>query len=267
MANVLQPANCASCGRPLPAQMGRGRQRRYCGPTCRSAARRGRSRLVTGGYQDDVNGDLTIAARKSSLDSVAGSDDVVGQVAVAADRFSLDWAGPDPLTAVASARDLAAAVDGALRAAVTRAREAGCTWQTIGDLLGTSRQAAFQRFGRPIDPRTGVPMERTMLAGAEDRAAAVLADLMAGRYEEARHDFDDTMLSALSVDKLAETTAQVAAMVGAYEGMGSPFARAHGDFTVVDVPLLFEAGEMIGRVSYRPDGAVAGLFVLRPEFA
>jgi uncharacterized protein DUF3887 len=198
---------------------------------------------------------------------VTGSDDVVGQVTDAADRFGLGWADPDPLTAVASARDLATAVDGALRAAVTRARQAGRTWQTIGDLLGTSRQAAFQRFGRPIDPRTGAPMERTLLPGAAERAVALLVDLMAGRYEDVRHDFDDTMLAALDVARLAETNAQVAAMVGAYEGMGEPFTRSQGDYTVVDIPLRFEAGEMTGRVSYREDGAVAGLFVLRPEFA
>lgn len=192
---------------------------------------------------------------------------MVGQMADAADRFGLGWADPDPLTAVASARDLATAVDGALRAAVTRARHAGRTWQTIGDLLGTSRQAAFQRFGRPIDPRTGAPMERTLLPGAAERAVALLVDLMAGRYEDIRHDFDDTMLAALDVATLAETNAQVAAMVGAYEGMGEPFARSQGDYTAVDVPLRFEAGEMTGRVSYHADGAVAGLFVLRPEFA
>ncbi|HEX5116485.1 MAG TPA: DUF3887 domain-containing protein [Pseudonocardiaceae bacterium] len=195
------------------------------------------------------------------------SDDVVGQVADAADRFGLGWADPDPLTAVTSARDLASAVDGALRAAVTRARQAGRTWQTIGDLLGTSRQAAFQRFGRPIDPRTGAPMERTVLPGAAERAVALLVDLMAGRYEDVRHDFDDTMLAALDAATLAETNAQVAAMVGAYEGIGAPFTRPQGDYTVVDIPLRFEAGEMTGRVSYRADGAVAGLFVLRPEFA
>lgn len=267
MANVLQPVNCAACGRPLPAQVGRGRQRLYCGPTCRSAARRGRSRVVRGGRPGGVNDGLTIAARKASLDRVAGSDDMVEQVAVAADRFGLDWTDPDPLTAVAAARDLAATVDGALRAAVTRARDAGRTWQTIGALLGTTRQAAFQRFGRPIDPRTGAPMERTLVPGAADHAVVLLADLMAGRYAEVRRDFTDTMLAALDDAKLADTHAQVASMVGAYEGMGEPFARAQGEFTVVDVPLRFEAGEMTGRVTYRADGAVAGLFVLRPEFA
>ena len=41
-------------------------------------------------------------------------------------------------------------------AAAEKARDAGCTWQEIGDVLGVSRQAAFQRFGKPIDRKSVV---------------------------------------------------------------------------------------------------------------
>lgn len=198
---------------------------------------------------------------------MTGSADVVEQVMVAAEGFGVDWTDPDPLTAVSSARRLARSVDDALRAAVQRARAAGRTWQEIGDLLGTSRQAAFQRFGRPIDPRTGAPMAQTVVPGATEHAIALLVDLIAGHYEQVRHDFDHTMLAAVDTAKLADTLAKVASMVGTYEGMGEPFTRAQGSLTVVDVPLRFEAGEMTGRVSYRDDGKVAGLFVVRPEYA
>jgi hypothetical protein len=199
---------------------------------------------------------------------MAGETEVVDEVAAAAHRFGQHWADPDPLSAVTSASELARAVDDALRAAVRRARAAGRTWQTIGDLLGTSRQAAFQRFGRPIDPRTGEPMTTQALTpGAAEHAVALLVDFMEGRYEQVRQDFDDTMNTQVNLAKLASTSAQVAGMVGAYEGMGEPFARAQGELTVVDVPLRFEAGDMVGRVVYRTDGKVAGLFVLKPEFA
>lgn len=198
---------------------------------------------------------------------MTGNAEVVDHVVAATERFGDDWTDPDPLTAVRSARQLSRSVDDALRAAVRRARDAGRTWQEIGDLLGTSRQAAFQRFGRPIDPRTGAPMAQALLPGAAELAATLLADLMSARYDDVRRDFDDTMRKSLDAAKLADTTAQVAGMVGAYEGMGKPFARAQNEFTVVDVPLRFEAGDMVGRVVYRSDGQVAGLFVLRPEFA
>jgi hypothetical protein len=52
-------------------------------------------------------------------------------------------------------------------------------------VLGTTRQAAFQRFGRPLDPRTGVPMAEEILPGAAERAAGLLADVaeqVAGLY-------------------------------------------------------------------------------------
>ena len=40
------------------------------------------------------------------------------------------------------------AADDELRAAVASARVAGDTWDAIGVALGTSRQAAYQRFGK-----------------------------------------------------------------------------------------------------------------------
>jgi len=65
-----------------------------------------------------------------------------------------------PLAGLAAAREQSAAAAAALQAAVDRARAAGHSWREIGDVLQTTRQAAFQRFGRPIDPRTNKPMTR-----------------------------------------------------------------------------------------------------------
>ena len=42
------------------------------------------------------------------------------------------------------------AADGELRAAVAAARAVGDTWDAIGVALGTSRQAAYQRFGKSV---------------------------------------------------------------------------------------------------------------------
>src|ERR1700685_1388596 len=70
------------------------------------------------------------------------------------------------LAAIRLARERRSPADGALRVTVDRARAAGHTWQDIGDALGTTRQAAFQRFGRPIDPRTGEQMSQAVLPGA-----------------------------------------------------------------------------------------------------
>ena len=74
------------------------------------------------------------------------------------------------MDAMAAARELSSITDVALRAAVDRARAAGQSWSRIGEVLGTTRQAAFQRFGRPVDPHPGTPGVRAVAPELADRA-------------------------------------------------------------------------------------------------
>jgi hypothetical protein len=71
-----------------------------------------------------------------------------------------------------AARERAVAASVALQDAVDRARDAGHSWREIGAALGTTRQAAFQRFGHPVDPRTGTPMSHDVPPDAAGRAVA-----------------------------------------------------------------------------------------------
>ena len=50
--------------------------------------------------------------------------------------------------AIVAARKSVDDPEAALRAAVVDARDAGNSWAVIGAALDTTRQAAFQRFGR-----------------------------------------------------------------------------------------------------------------------
>lgn len=168
------------------------------------------------------------------------------------------------LDLVARAVTVRERADAALAALVDAARDAGATWQDIGRTLGTSRQAAFQRFGHPVDPRTGEPMDTTPLTGAAELATEIFGELAAARYDAVTARFDERMADALDSTGLGAVWAQVASAVGAFEGTGEPTSRRLGDLTVVDVPLRFEAGDMIGRVSLHPDRRVGGLFVLDP---
>lgn len=67
----------------------------------------------------------------------------------------LDNLNPDPADArdgrhmrrISAANEALDAAQAELRAAVTKAREAGDTWAMIGTALGITRQAAYQRFG------------------------------------------------------------------------------------------------------------------------
>ncbi|MFG3203894.1 DUF3887 domain-containing protein [Streptomyces sp. NPDC048192] len=164
-----------------------------------------------------------------------------------------------------SADDLAEQV---LKLCVQQCRDAGHTWQEIGDLLGVTRQAAFQRFGKPIDPRTGEPMDKTVrMADAAERSIAIVTAVLEGRMEEARRSFNAQVLEAFTDEVRGDALATVAGLVGAFEGFGEgePFVRRIGDHTVVDIPLRYEAGDMKARVAFDTDEKVAGLFILAPE--
>lgn len=50
---------------------------------------------------------------------------------------------------IIAARKQVAVAEAELRAAVSAARADGDSWATIGAALDTTRQAAYQRFGRP----------------------------------------------------------------------------------------------------------------------
>jgi hypothetical protein len=247
---------CAACGRELPAQQGRGRFRLYCNASCRSKARR-TSPLSPVHVKDN----LTNTSREGNVDNVpnavpAGTPPELSRVINAA-RVALDDVPEDaalaPLAAVAVLRSLARVVEDGMREAVQRARQAGHTWAELGDLLGTTRQAAFQRFGRPIDPRTGVPMAEELLPGAAELAATLFADLAEQRWDHVTAHFDQRVAAKLDAPGLA---------AGEYQGMGDAVAHQAGDYTVVDVPLHFEAANLTGRVSYDHAGQVAGLFFL-----
>ncbi|MEU6700171.1 DUF3887 domain-containing protein [Pseudonocardia sp. NPDC046786] len=168
-----------------------------------------------------------------------------------------DWAG-----AVQRALAVRSAADDVVRAVVHEARRAGATWQVIGDALGVSRQAAFQRYGKPIDPRTGEPMNTTPLAGATDLATTTVEDLAAGRWSRVTAQFDPTMREGLSEDALAAAWAQIIGLSGAFEAHGEPEVSRAGDLTVTDTRLTMEAGDYTARISYRDDHTIAGLYIL-----
>jgi Protein of unknown function (DUF3887) len=171
-----------------------------------------------------------------------------------------------PLDAIAFIQGAASEIGEGMQAAVQRARQAGRTWAEVGQVLGISRQAAFQRFGRPADPRTGQPMASSMLPGAAERGAALVADLVAGRWAQVCRDFDDRVAQKLDAERVAVMWARLTGMIGLLERLGEPLAYQAGDLTLVDVPLSFEAAERTARIAYDRDGKVAGLHFLPPGF-
>ncbi|WP_249044949.1 DUF3887 domain-containing protein, partial [Pseudonocardia autotrophica] len=172
-----------------------------------------------------------------------------------------DWAG-----SIEQALHVRSAADDVVRVVVQQAREGGATWQVVGDALGVSRQAAFQRYGKPIDPRTGNPMNTTPLPAAADLATSTIEDLVAGRWSRVTAEFDPAMRDGLSEDSLAAAWAQIIGLSGAFEEHGAPDVTRAGDVTITNTRLSMEAGEYTARITYRDDRSIAGLFLL-PEGA
>ncbi|MGP7997781.1 MAG: DUF3887 domain-containing protein [Streptosporangiaceae bacterium] len=199
---------------------------------------------------------MTAGARHEYLDGVAGVRDTAGRLLA-----EVSQGGGGPLAAVAATRDLAAEADAALQQAVDQARAAGHSWREVGDVLGTTRQAAFQRFGRPADPRTGLAMSRAVPPGAAERAVAIFAWHDEGRWAEIIDQLDDNMRSTHSPELLARGRATLASHFGRLERIGEPYARQAGDNTVIVVPLHFEAGDARGMIRFGADGRIAGLAV------
>ncbi|WP_231514642.1 DUF3887 domain-containing protein [Mycobacterium sp. URHB0044] len=173
----------------------------------------------------------------------------------------------DPLELVRAARVVEDQAEALMAAAVHQARGAGHTWQEIGDVLGVTRQAAFQRYGRPIDPRTGKAMNTKPLPEADDLAGTVIDDLVHGRWADVSARFDATMRAGLTEEGLAEAWAQIIGMAGAYESHGATEAVRTADFTTTNTPLNFEAGEFVARITFRDDQTIAGLYILNPDAA
>jgi hypothetical protein len=98
-----------------------------------------------------------------------------------------------------------------------------------------------------------------------DKACALFADLIAGRWENAHQALDAVMRQHAATDRIASGWRRLASHTGDFEHMGSPSVRRSGDYTVTDVALTFTAGEAIGRVVHTPAGEVAGLALKFPR--
>jgi hypothetical protein len=171
----------------------------------------------------------------------------------------------DPVSAVRASVGLQSRATALVVAAVEQAREAGATWHEVGEALGVTRQAAFQRFGRPIDPRTGETMNTVPLPEAATLAEEVIDELSTGKWDEVSRRFDSPMSERLGSEGLAAAWAQVIGLAGAYELRGEVHAARAADITITNTNLAFEAGEFIARISFRDDHSIAGLYILAAE--
>ena len=162
----------------------------------------------------------------------------------------------DPLDRIRSAATAVHLAERALADAARHAQAAGHSWAAVGAVLGTSRQAAFKRFGSPRDPLTGEPMSPADRSGVVRRTEQVFAALDAGRYDELRAMMPDDVARVLTRAVLLGAWARAVGETG-------NLVRCEG--TVVGATtLVCEAGEWQGRVAWDAGGRLLGLLVVPP---
>ena len=88
------------------------------------------------------------------------------------------------MNTIRAAQDALDAARRALDGAVQEARAQGRTWAEIGEELNMSRQAAFKRFGRPVDPSTGAGVPRRAVGDVTGIAEQVFTLIAAADYPE-----------------------------------------------------------------------------------
>ncbi len=94
-------------------------------------------------------------------------------------------------------------------------------------------------------------------------ASAVVADLAAGRFADVEAKFDATMKGQLPVAIMQNNWGTYLRIVGTYRSHGTPEQVMRGEIAVERVPITTATGTGEVRVSYHPDGTIAGLYFLR----
>ena len=117
----------------------------------------------------------------------------------------------------------------------------------------------------PIARNTVATSSGETAAAAEDArlekvARELLANFVAGKFDDAAKDFDATMLAALPPSKLAQVSAHLKAQLGAFKSVQSVEHTTDEGYRVIHLISSYEKSLIKVRVVFDSDGKVAGLF-------
>lgn len=160
-----------------------------------------------------------------------------------------------------------------LAQAVTAARAQGRTWADIGKELNMTRQAAFKRFGKPVDPENGEHIPPRSVQGLHELTEKVFALIAKGDYDDLGLVMNEQTAQELPASLIADTWRSVLAELGALErcndtGLELPGGTPLDDDdqiigTVIGATTLeCEAGQLRGRVAFDENSQVVGLLIV-----
>ena len=127
--------------------------------------------------------------------------------------------------------------------------------------LAVSLGLALGVLGRATPAQTAALAQPNQFDAA---ASQVVAEITSGQFAAVRARFDPTMTAQLSEDQLADAWRTFQELLGDFQSAAPPTSVMRGDLTVEQVPVRLANGPGEIRVTFHPDGTVAGLFFLRP---
>jgi len=180
------------------------------------------------------------------------------------------------MTTIRAAQDALESARRALDAAVQEARAQGRTWAEIGEELNMTRQAAFKRFGRPVDPSTGEGLPRRGVADVAAITERVFTLIAAADYAELGKILHPLAARELTPAVIAPVWRSVLTEIGALQGFSGarvelPSGEEIGSdeqvigVVICEITLECEAGIVLGRVAVDEQALVTGILVFPEE--
>ena len=167
------------------------------------------------------------------------------------------------VTALRQAEELKYLADDLLIATASRAHEAGLSWQEIGNQLGISRQAAYQRFASGSSADDGRRREDRELV---ERVRKLFAAIDAGDIDRIGAEFTPRMLAQVPPSTVTALWADAVDSLGSFDRLTAATVRRNGSTRFVHCSLVFADGLLDGRVAVDRSGKVAGLLITDPGF-
>ncbi|GAB3567802.1 DUF3887 domain-containing protein [Spelaeicoccus albus] len=137
-----------------------------------------------------------------------------------------------------------------------------------------TRQAAFKRFGKPIDPVSGAEIARRSVAAVIDVTEQVMQLMSQGDYRRVHGLMEPRTREELPASLLSETWQKVLSEVGTLQACRNTRAELpDGTLIEVDEEILggvvigqtileCEAGEIVGRVAVNDRLSVVGVLLV-----
>ncbi|WP_052054361.1 hypothetical protein [Corynebacterium freneyi] len=188
----------------------------------------------------------------------------------------------DTFKEIHEARRAIAAAEDQLITAVTRAHDEGKTWAQIGAELGMTRQAAFKRFGKVTDPRTGELMSPRPIDSLPQLAEKFIEHVSRNEEEAGTGMLSHSIRKDLPWSSIMDTWSTMLAETGALQNTGpvdlthpkgskestNPLGLLTGKVlgtVIAVVPLHHEAGEWVARIAFDKHDAIIGVLFLDPD--